>query len=260
MMMNKLFATGIGMISLLTLNLSAQDAPKSSPDTGQTPRSFELVRTERLQGNYLLFLPSNFDRNKPWPLLLFLHGAGERGSDLHLVTKHGPPRIVSENPDFPFILVSPQCPAGETWSNETLLALLEVVSRDLPVDPKRIYLTGLSMGGYGAWSLAMAYPEKFAAVAPICGGGSILPVLLTNPAKRAALRALPVWAFHGAKDNVVQLSESERMIDALKRIGNPAKLTVYPEAGHDSWTETYENQELFDWFLQHEKTGDNSNP
>ena len=108
------------------------------------------------------------------------------------------------------------------------------------------------MGGYGTWSLGLRNPERFAAIAPICGGGDYLPVLLPAQGKQAALKRLPVWAFHGAKDSIVPLSETERMVNALKRAGNQnVKLTVYPEADHDSWTESYQNQELFDWMLQH---------
>ena len=133
------------------------------------------------------------------------------------------------------------------------MALLDQVTKKLAVDRQRIYLIGLSMGGYGTWSLGLTHPDKFAAIAPICGGGDILPILLPDPKKRAALKALPVWVFHGAKDELVTLSESERMVNALRKTGNNAELTVYPEAGHDSWTETYNNQKLYDWFLQHKR-------
>jgi predicted peptidase len=149
--------------------------------------------------------------------------------------------------------VVPQCPAGRTWSSETLLALLEEVARRSRVDRNRVYLTGLSMGGYATWALGLAYPEKFAAIAPVCGGGSTLKVLLPDPARARALKTLAVWAFHGAKDPVVSVEESRRMVEALRREGNPARLTVYPEAGHDSWTETYGNRALYGWFLAHRR-------
>jgi predicted peptidase len=120
------------------------------------------------------------------------------------------------------------------------------------VDQSRIYLTGLSMGGYATWSVGLKNPNRFAAIAPICGGGDTLDVLLPHQGKQAALKKLPIWVFHGAKDNVVPLVESERMVNSLKRAGNEnLKFTVYPEAGHDSWTEAYNGQELYDWFLQH---------
>jgi predicted peptidase len=220
----------------------------------QERKTFKGRSVTRLELEYLLFLPDGYkeDRKKQWPLMLFLHGAGERGKDLAKVTVHGPPKLVKESADFPFILVSPQCRAGESWSDEALLGLLDAVMKKHRVDPTRVYLTGLSMGGYGTWSLGLKYPERFAAIAPICGGGDFLPVLLPGQGKQAALKRLPVWAFHGAKDMLVPLSESERMVNALKKAGNQnVKLTVYPEAEHDSWTETYQNQELYDWMLQH---------
>lgn len=220
----------------------------------QAAHTFKGKARHELELAYLLHLPAEYDakEGKRWPLILFLHGAGERGTNLSKVAVHGPPKLVKSNPSFPFILVSPQCPAGQIWSDEALLALLDEVIAKHNVDAKRVYLTGLSMGGYGSWSLGLRNPRRFAAIAPICGGGDTIPVLLASPGNASALKRLPVWAFHGAKDDVVSLSESERMIDALKRAGNEnTKLTVYPDAGHDSWTETYKNQELFDWLLKH---------
>lgn len=220
----------------------------------QEAKSFSKQVTRPLELRYLIFLPASYkeDSTKRWPLMLFLHGAGERGTNLAKVAVHGPPKNVKTNADFPFILISPQCPAGQTWSDEALLGLLDDVQETYRVDESRVYLTGLSMGGYGTWSLGTRYPDRFAAIAPICGGGNILPVLLPDTGKQAAIKRLPVWAFHGGKDNVVPLSESEQMVQALKRAGNTSvQLTVYPEAGHDSWTEAYNNPELYDWFLKH---------
>ncbi len=225
------------------------------PKTNQTTNSFQRKITKTVGADYLLFLPKEYKAAgaKRWPLILFLHGAGERGTNISRVTIHGPPKIVKDQPDFQFIVVSPQWPSGQLWSNDTLLALLDEVTEKLAVDEKRIYLTGLSMGGYGTWSLGLTRPDRFAAIAPICGGGDSLALVLPDPKKTKALKTLPVWAFHGAKDEVVKLAESEKMVEALKKFGNDAKLTVYPEAGHDSWTETYNNPELYEWFLQHKK-------
>lgn len=225
-------------------------------ESHQQVRSFskKLTRTVRL--DYLLFLPPAYDAKpaRTWPLLLFLHGAGERGHDLALVTKHGPPKLVAERPDLPFIIVSPQCPAGQVWNDDALLALLDHVQSKWAVDPRRVYLTGLSMGGYGTWSLGLKHPERFAALAPICGGGDTLPALLPDPQKAPALRTLPVWAFHGAKDPVVPAIESERMVQALQRAGHTnVQLTLYPEATHDSWTTTYANPKFYDWLLAQER-------
>jgi len=213
----------------------------------QTAHQLEKQVTKTIRLNYLLHLPEDYDKNneRKWPLLLFLHGAGERGDDIQKVKTHGIPKIAENDLSLPFIAVSPQCPEDSFWSSEqeALLALLDEITANFNVDVKRIYLTGLSMGGYGTWHLASSHPEKFAAIAPICGGG--------NPNRVQALVHTPVWAFHGAKDNVVRLEESERMVNALKERGGNAKLTVYPEADHDSWTETYDNPELYSWLLSY---------
>jgi predicted peptidase len=229
------------------------EASPAQPGT-QTPQRFRETVTTEVQLDYLLFLPKGYDssRKEGWPLMLFLHGAGERGSDLSRVKIHGPAKRAEKDADFPFIVVSPQCPAGEVWESAPLLHLLDRVIKDHNVDGDRVYLTGLSMGGYGSWALAVQHPERFAAVAPICGGGQPIRVWLAEDLRKERLKRLPVWAFHGAKDPVVPLEESERMVDAFKRIGaDNVKLTVYPEANHDSWTETYANPDFFEWMLSH---------
>lgn len=202
--------------------------------------------------NYLLFLPRDYGENpqKRWPWILFLHGAGERGDDLELVKLHGIPKVVEQQEDFPFIAVSPQCPVDSWWSShiEELDALLNEVAASYAVDADRLYLTGLSMGGYGTWHLAATYPQRFAALTPICGGG---PWFVGFPEKVSVLKDVPIWVFHGAQDDVVPLEESERMVDALRACGSSVRFTVYPDAAHDSWTETYDNPELYEWFLQH---------
>lgn len=196
--------------------------------------------------NYLLFLPnSDTAKEQLSPTIIFLHGAGERGSNLEDVKRHGVAKIVEEQPDFPFIVISPQCPPDEYWSVQLLSILLDEAISLYPIDPDRVYLTGLSMGGYGTWHLAAAEPQRFAAIAPICGGG--------NPSAVRKLKNLPAWAFHGARDNVVPLKESEIMVSALKAGNGNVKFTLYPDADHDSWTQTYNNPELYEWFLQHRR-------
>jgi predicted peptidase len=240
----------------LGVGLHAQDKPQ---DKSLTPHSFERRITVR--ADYLLFLPKGYEANadRRWPLILFLHGAGERGTNVWQVDVHGPAKYIAEHPDFPFILVAPQCPAEQAWSQEVLLELLNEISASHKVDPQRVYLTGLSMGGFGTWDLALAHPERFAAVAPICGGGEVLPVLLaklgfSTPERKATLKGLPIWAFHGAKDNVVPPGESERMVHALKDLGaGDVKLTIYPEATHNAWAQTYSNPEFYQWLLEHKR-------
>ena len=219
-------------------------------------KQFKSQRTHTSNVSYLLFLPRDYDRKsrKRWPLILFLHGAGERGTDIWKVATHGPPKHLEDYPEFPFIVVSPQCPAGQVWSNDILLALLNDIIREYAVDPGRVYLTGLSMGGYGTWRLGLTHPEKFAAIAPVCGGGELITVALSSVEKSRSFRSLAVWAFHGANDSVVPVSESQRMVDAVKKAGvQEVKFTVYPDVGHDSWTQTYNDPRLYEWFLKHER-------
>ena len=216
----------------------------------QEARTFEAEIRKRVRLGYLLYLPEDYgEARKRWPLVLFLHGADERGSDVERVKVHGPPRLVDEGKSFPFILVSPQCAKGSRWIDQVaaLAALLDEIEGSYDVDPDRIYVTGLSMGGAGTWALAAEQPERFAAIAPICGPG--------NPKKAELIKHLPVWVFHGVKDERVPLEESEQMVEALKAAGAEPKFTVYPEAGHDSWTETYANEELYDWLLQQRRGG-----
>lgn len=199
---------------------------------------------------YLLYLPAAYRATAElWPLVLFLHGSGERGDDLSLVERHGLPRLLAQPADRPFIAIAPQCPADTRWSMhlESLAALLDEVSARERVDPARIYLTGLSLGGSGAWHLATAYPERFAALAPICGSSDWLGGT-TEPLCR--LRDLPVWVFHGAQDQVVPLAHSQRMVEALRACGGNPRLTIYPEVGHNSWNQAYADPALERWLLQ----------
>jgi predicted peptidase len=224
----------------------AEDNPQPKPGT-QQPEKLKKQIVREVSLDYLLFLPQDYGKepDKKWPLMIFLHGAGERGNEIDKVKVHGPPKIVEQKKDFPFILVSPQCPEGKGWEPEEVIALLDEIQGKYKVDPDRVYLTGLSMGGFGTWETASQHPERFAAIAPICGGGR------TFMARR--LKNLPTWVFHGEKDNVVPIKRSEEMVDALKQAGGDVKFTRYPEAGHDSWTETYNNPALYDWLLQHKR-------
>jgi predicted peptidase len=195
--------------------------------------------------DYLLYLPQDYNQQASWPLMLFLHGAGERGADLELVKKHGPPKLIAEGKAFPFMVVSPQCPKDRWWEPIELVALLDEIGRTHKVDADRVYVTGLSMGGFGTWRLAAFAPQRLAAIAPICGGGEAYWA--------SQFPHLPVWAFHGAKDFGVPVERSQSMIDALKKLGANPKLTIYPDAGHDSWTETYNNPEFYAWLLEQKR-------
>ncbi len=265
---------GAGLL-LAAATLAAAQAP--DPELMQTRQKFSAQFTKQAELGYLLYLPPGYDAKaaQQWPLILFLHGAGERGTNLAQVSVHGPPKLMKKNPPVPknetdgarkdreaatkllaekFIVVSPQCPSDQVWDSDAVLGLLDSVLGAHKVDASRVYLTGLSMGGYGSWALLAKAPERFAAVAPICGGANTVEFLLQAKAKAAPFKATPVWAFHGAKDPVVLLAESERIVALLKKLGlKDVQLTVYPEAQHDSWTATYNNPKLYEWFLSHER-------
>lgn len=235
------------ILALMCVGLSPASAADADGERGREPQSktFEKQITITVKLNYLLYLPEGYETaDKEWPLILFLHGAGDSGNDLSRVRRAGLPPVVERKEDFPFLVVAPQSP-GRGWNPETLGALLDEVVAQNRVDKDRIYLTGLSMGGFGTWSLAAAHPERFAAIAPICGGG--------DPKQAGRLKGLPIWAFHGAKDPTVPLERSEEMVRAIKEAGGDVRFTVYPEAKHDAWTETYNNPELYEWFLQHRR-------
>lgn len=229
---------GILSLALCALAFGATAAICAEPGTQQATKLDTQVKVKM---GYLLYLPKDYDKHESWPLLLFLHGAGERGDDLDLVKIHGPPKLIAQGKDFPVIVVSPQCPKDKWWEPIELVALLDEVSSKHKVDANRVYATGLSMGGFGSWRLAFHAPNRLAAIAPICGGGETYWTKnFTN---------MPVWAFHGAKDAGVPVERSQAMVDALKKDGGNPKLTIYPDAGHDAWTETYNNPEFYKWLL-----------
>jgi predicted peptidase len=216
---------------------------------------------------YMLFVPKGYkSEGKKWPLILFLHGLGEcSNDDLSRVKIHGPAHFVDSRPDFPFVVVTPQLPppagykegvaysseqiialAHDAWKPNELIKLVDHVVSNLNIDRQRVYVTGLSMGGYGTWRLVAEYPDRFAAAVPICGGG--------EPEKMArSLSRVPIWAFHGAKDGTVPVEKSQQMVDAVKRAGGDVKLTIYANGQHDSWKPTYDNPKVYDWLLEHRR-------
>lgn len=229
-------------------------ARKAKNGGNQTPHWLETEVRLPVRLGYLLHLPKDYgsDPDKRWPLILFLHGMGERGDDLEKLKTHGIPKVVERDPAFPFVTVSPQCPADSVWTSQlpALEALLDETVANYAVDSTRVYLTGLSMGGYGSWALGAQSPQRFAAVVPVCGGGRSEAGF---PAKVAALRDVPVWAFHGAEDPVVPLAESEKLVEHLRSVGGDVRLTVYPDCAHNSWEQTYDNPYLYRWLLKYHK-------
>lgn len=238
-MKNHLLLTIALLASTTGLTLLFADEP--------TQKASRLDVRIRVEMNYLLYLPKDYAQQKACPLLLFLHGGGERGNDLEKVKAHGPPQLIAQGRQLPFIVVSPQFPADKFWWEPVhLTALLDEVIGKYKVDTDRICVTGLSTGGFGCWGLAAHIPDRLAAIAPICGGG--------EPYWTKKLSHLPVWAFHGAKDPIVAVERSIAMDEAMKKNGGQPKLTIYPEAGHDAWTEAYNNPELYEWLLAQKRT------
>ena len=237
--------------SLLALSFSISEGAKARKDESSTaPRQTEesFRPKDNSQGyRYLLYKPSSKPSKGKWPLLVFLHGRGERGSNLNLVKKHGPAKIV-ESKDLPFVIASPQCPRTDLWwKPEIVTGLVDDLLQKHPIDPDRVYLTGLSQGGFGTWATAARFPDKFAAVAPICGGG--------KPEWAKKYGTLPIWNFHGDADRVVPVRLSRVMVEAVKKAGGKITHTEYPGVGHDSWTKTYRNPKLYEWFLSHSQEG-----
>jgi len=214
---------------------------------------------------YRLLKPLKVEDGKKYPLVIFLHGAGERGADNEKQLVHGVPQFATpENrKKYPCFLIAPQCPEGKKWVEvdwsadshtqpkdpgevgRLTLALIEKSIKDLPVDPKRVYVTGLSMGGYGTWDLVARRPDLFAAAAPVCGGA--------DEATAHKIKAIPIWAFHGAKDTAVKPERSRNMIAALKKAGGKPKYTEYPDVGHNSWDNAYRDPVFFKWLFAQKK-------
>lgn len=231
------------MTKTLALSFALLFAFQGQAMTNQKDR-LEVEQKQAL--DYLIALPDGYDaEGDAVPVLLFLHGAGERGKDLDKVKMHGPPKMIESGHAFEAIVVSPQCPADSWWSYETdaLIALLDKIERAYNVDPKRIYLTGLSMGGYGTFALAARQPERFAAAVPICGGGERYAAWRLNK--------LPMWVFHGEDDKVVPVEESKRLVEIIKQDGGEkVKMTLYPGVGHNSWDKAYADKAMWKWLFE----------
>ena len=225
----------------------------------------EYVGANKVPLKYRLMKPINYRPGKKYPLVLFLHGAGERGDDNTITLKHGAKDFAdaTRREKYPCYVVVPQCPKDLKWSEvdwsldtssqpenpsqsmATVKELLDEMVETAGVDKNRIYLTGLSMGGYGTWDAIARYEGYFAAAAPICGGG--------DPKMVGKFSRLPIWCFHGDADTAVKVGRSREMIDALKAVGSPAKYTEYQGVGHDSWTATYANPEFYQWLFAQQR-------
>ncbi len=195
---------------------------------------------------YVMSYPENYKAGDVCPVVILLHGAGYRGNNIQRITENAYFKETAKHEGFPFITIAPQCHPNTTWFDwlHELKELVDITVNSDFADKKHVYLMGPSMGGYGTWQLAMSIPEYFAAIAPICGGG-----MYWNTAR---LKNTPVWAFHGGKDDCVLPEESQKMVNGVNRNGGEAKLTIYPENGHNAWSDTYANYDVFKWMLTKE--------
>ncbi len=235
------------------------------PDTGFLNRSLSLNGATY---RYQVYVPASWNKHQKWPVLLALHGYGERGSDGLLSTEVGIGRAIRMHADrFNLIVVMPQCPDTTVWTTkdmeEMAMAALDQTVGEFKGDRERLYLTGLSMGGYGTWDMTVRYPGKFAAFVPVCGGivpNQNHPELhsslvddrkVTDPYAETARRIgkTPIWIFHGAEDPLVPVEESRKMVSALHAAGTNVKYTEYPGVGHNSWDQAYSEPELMTWML-----------
>lgn len=212
-----------------------------------TTLSMEI--TKKVQMDYLLSFPEGYeDQTREWGFIVFLHGMDMRGEDVTQLSNYGLLEIAKQGQlSLPFIVAVPQCPSESFWNMErdSLSALVAEITSKHRVDSNRIYAIGYSMGGYGVWDLAIHNPNTFAAIVPLSSGGQI--------SKAAHLNNTAIWAFHGAKDNIVPLEQMTNMVDAVKIHQRDVKLTVYPDMGHDIMRKTLGNQELYTWLLEQKK-------
>lgn len=238
---------------LLTIVALMAAAPILAGDTSDTGFVKKVFKGKDGDSKYVVFVPHDYKGDKDYPIVLFLHGAGERGDDGNAPVNQGIGNAIKfkgGEKKFPFFVIFPQCRKGGTWKAggpdaDRALAMLEETQKQYKIDSKRIYLTGLSLGGYGTWSLAAAFPERWAAIAPICGGGD------TSTAEK--IKDIPCWCFHGDGDKAVPVQKSRDMIDALKKAGGSPRYSEMPYVGHNSWDPAYVTPELYPWLLSHKR-------
>lgn len=213
---------------------------------------------------YCVYVPPEYDPQRPWPVILFLHGSGERGTDGLLQTEVGIGTAIRRNrARFPAIVVMPQCPPGKLWWQDEMLQFalrcVEQTSREYHLDPDRVYLTGLSLGGAGAWHLGARLKGQFAAIVPICGFAELGPATGVAETLAASLAGVPIWCFHGQADENVPAAKSREMVAAIQAAGGQVRYTEIPGAGHVIWDQVYGDAELVRWLFA-QKRGTTSRP
>lgn len=269
--MRQFFLALILLTTVAVLNVQCRPASRGSaialPSPAlQTERTNSFV--ERSHANargdkmpYLLFLPPGYNKREQYPLVLWLHGGGSRGDDLKVLLaygeQHGPGFLAraDNQAKFPSLIIAPQCPANRFWDNpesaqpntemKLVLEILDRVQAEYSVDKNRLYVMGMSLGGYGTWGMIARRPGMFAAAVPICGGG--------NTANAAAMKQTAIWAFHGDEDEMVSVKESQRMIAAIKNAGGNPRYTEYKGVGHNSWVRAFAEPELLSWMFRQKR-------
>jgi predicted peptidase len=247
-------ATATPWPTVTPLGTAMPPATATLPPSAQQPFSTTVqVGQSAIDVHGLLYLPQDYGRDaqRQWPLIVFLHGSGERGSNPDRLASIGLPQILQERSDLPFVAVAPQLPLGEAWNDkgETVNALVDWIATEYTIDPQRIYLTGFSLGGYGTWALGLNSPDRFAALVPVAGGW--MPGSAAVPANVCELATKPIWVFHGAQDETVKPFQSEVLVNALRACGNDVRYTLLPKATHAaSGVLPYRDSELYDWLLQ----------
>ena len=235
-----------GLVGCLGFLVQQQVSNPTSVQQAISSGVFEGKVLKPVSLKYLTYLPEDYNESrKRFPLLLFLHGSGERGADLEKVLVHGPLKLAAAGQKFPFIIVAPQCPANRSWDADELVGLLNDLEKKFRVDRSREYVSGLSMGGYGTWALLAAQPKRFAAAIPICGGG--------DPNKAAQFANVPLWVVHGDQDQAVPFQQSVNMVTALEAAGGTPIFTKVIGGGHDVWTDFYSNKDVYEWLLKHKR-------
>ncbi|MBX7255405.1 MAG: dienelactone hydrolase family protein [Candidatus Hydrogenedentes bacterium] len=250
--MKPLVSCGVVVLgALMALGCATtQSKERCNVSSKMTPTGF-LNKTMTVDGNtrnYVVYVPSDYDPGKKWPMVVFLHGMGERGRDGLLQTEVGIGSAIRRQASlYPCIVVMPQCPGDTVWLNafQHIDVAMEQTLKEYSIDSSRIYLTGLSMGGYGSWAYGALHNDVFAAIIPICGGGKV--------SDAPALAKVPIWAFHGGADSVVKPLASQSMVQAVKEAGGNIQYTEYPGVDHNSWDQTYRDLDVVKWLLSQKK-------
>jgi predicted peptidase len=256
------------MFSVMSALMLTSGARAGGRETGFLDRT---VKVGSVIYRYQVYVPADWSNKKKWPVILFLHGAGERGGDGLIQTEVGVGTAIRRHAErVPAIVVFPQCLKDRWWPEPEMqaqaLKALDEAMKEFNGDTARVYLTGISMGGYGTWAIAANNPSRFAALAPVCGGVRTPPRVAipsgvpdvntaSDPYQAVARKVgnTPVWVFHGAADTAVPVSESRKMVEALKAAGGQVRYSEYEGVGHNSWDKAYGEPEFFSWLLSQKR-------